>query len=164
MPRTGRPPKPIEQKKRLGNPGKRPLPDPVLAVVPADVTHINGHGPKDGMELVQALMDAGAKEWVSETDALATMRLVKEAWDERARLKDIIDEEGYTQIVKDRVWARPEVSMLREVEKQLTVWLAQLGLNPADRGRLGLAKVQAKATGLAALREERALKAGRPAG
>ena len=55
-------------------------------------------------------------------------------------------------------------AMLRELERQLTTWLAQLGLNPADRGRLGLALVQAKATGLAALREERALKAGRRAG
>ena len=68
---------------------------------------------------------------------------------------------GHTQVVEGRIYARPEVAMLRELEKRLTTWLGLLGLNPADRGRLGLAQVRTKATGLAALREEVALKARR---
>ena len=108
-------------------------------------------------------MEAGAGTWISETDALVTLRLVTEAWDERAALRGVIAKYGHTTSKRKPV-ARPEVKMLRELEKQLTVWLSQLGLNPADRGRLGLAEVKAKATGLAALREEAALKAGRRAG
>ena len=161
MPRTGRPPKPIELKRRLGNPGKRPLPEPITSIRPFEVEALSDDGPKTGLELVEALMAAGAGEWISEVDALTTLRLVKDAWDERAVLKAIIAREGHTQEVDGRIWARPEVGMLRELEKRLTTWLGLLGLNPADRGRLGLAQVQAKATGLAALREEVAAKAGR---
>jgi P27 family predicted phage terminase small subunit len=137
----------------------------VSAITPVQVEMVNGHGPQTGMDLVKALMAAGADQWIGETDALATLRLVKEAWDERKALRELIAEHGYTQHNKDGVVvARPEVAMLREVEKQLTGWLGLLGLNPADRGRLGLAQVKAQATGLAALRAERALKAGRLAG
>jgi P27 family predicted phage terminase small subunit len=136
----------------------------VTAIRPVQVEVVNGHGPETGLDLVAALMQAGAGSWIGETDALATLRLVKDAWDERAVLRALIAEHGYTQDGQGGVKvARPEVGMLRALEGQLTTWLSQLGLNPADRGRLGLAQVQAKATGLAALREERALKAGRPA-
>lgn len=162
MPR-GQPPKPVELKKRLGNPGKRPLPSPVTTIRPVQVAVVNGHGPTTGLELVEALMAAGAQDWIGETDALATLRLVKDAWDERRHLREYIEKEGHV-VLDDRGnhKANPAVAQLRELERQLTTWLAQLGLNPADRGRLGLAQVQAKATGLAALRSERALKAGRP--
>ena len=72
--------------------------------------------------------------------------------------------DGFTQVDKDgKEVARPQVAMLRDVEKQLTLWLSSLGLNPRDRGSLGLTEVRAK-TGLAALRDEVASKAGRPAG
>ena len=164
MPRTGRPPKPVELKRRLGNPGKRPLPEPVTAIRPVDAKTLGELSPKTGMELIEALMEAGADEWISQTDALATLHLVKDAWDERTVLKGIIDREGFTQTINGRVYARPEVGMLRELEKRLTTWLGLLGLNPADRGRLGLAQVKAKRTGLAALREEVALKARRGGG
>jgi len=151
-------------KKRRGNPGRRPLPEPVKALTPFDAGLLNGHGPEDGMALVDAILAAGAREWIGETDALAMLRLVKDAWDERSRLREIIATEGHTFERDDRIWPRPEVAMLRELEKILTTWLGLLGLDPVDRGRLGLALVKAKATGLAALREERALKAGRLAG
>jgi len=161
----GRPPKTLEEKKRLGNPGKRPLPRPITAIRPVQVEVSSDPEPHTGAELVAALMRAGAGSWIGETDAVATLRLVLQGWDERERLRALIEEHGHTQHNKDGVViARPEVAMLRELERSLTAWLSQLGLNPADRGRLGLAQVQAKATGLAALREERALKAGRPAG
>jgi len=165
----GRPRKPLEEKRRLGNLSKVPLPNPVTSLKPVDVKVITNDGPRDGDELVQALMAAGAATWIGETDALATLRLVRDAWDERQVLRDLIAKHGYTDVATSdrggsRPIARPEVAMLRDVEKQITVWLGQLGLNPSDRGRLGLAEVRAKATGLSALREERALKAGRHAG
>lgn len=160
----GRRPKPIEEKRRLGNPGKRPLPNPVTAIKPVEVEVVTGGAPQSGKELVDALMAAGAAAWVSETDALATLRLLQDGWDERARLREHIAEHGYSYSVNGRIYARPEAGAIRELEKQITVWLSQLGLNPSDRGRLGLAEVKAKATGLAALREERAAKAGRRAG
>ena len=117
-------------------------------------------------------MEAGAGAWIGETDALTILRLVSDAWDERVVLRSLIAEHGYTQYVRrldkaghqigGRHVARPEVAMLRELEKLLSVWLGQLGLNPSDRGRLGLDQVRTKATGLVAIRAERAQKAGRP--
>ena len=82
----GRPPKPLEQKMRLGNPGKRRLPRPVTVIAPVDVQVMNGDGPRTGDELVDALMAAGAGSWIGETDALFTLRLVRDGWDERRLL------------------------------------------------------------------------------
>ena len=132
-----------------------------MSIRPVDVETLSDDGPETRLELVEALMAAGAGEWISEVDALTTLRLVKDAWDERAVLRGVIAREGHTQEVDGRIWARPEVGMLRELEKRLTTWLGLLGLDPADRGRLGLAQVKAKPTGLAALRAGLATKAGR---
>ena len=162
MPRKPGPaPKPIELKRKLGNPGRRPLPEPLAVIRPVDVEAFGADGPRTGMELVEALMAAGADEWISQTDALTTLRLLRDGWDERAHLRGIIAREDHTQEVEGRMYARPEVGMLRELEQRLTTWLGLLGLNPADRGRLGLAQVKAKPTGLAALRAGLATKAGR---
>jgi len=167
MGRRGPQPKPLEEKKRLGNLGKKgPLPNPITIIKPVEAAVAKAEGPQTGAELFDALMAAGAGSWIGESDALALLRMVTDAWDERATLREVIAEKGYTQpdYKKGTDVARPEVAMLRELERNLTSWLAQLGLNPAARGQLGLAQVQAKATGLAALREAAALKAGRRAG
>ena len=165
-PGAGRPPKPLEEKLRLGNPGGRPLPKPITAIRPVEVEVSDETRPPQRPGTGRSPHAGPAPEaGIGETDAIATLRLVLQGWDERERLRAVIEEAGHTQVnEKGVVIARPEVAMLRELERSLTAWFSQLGLNPADRGRLGLAQVQAKATGLAALRQERALKAGRPAG
>ena len=134
----GRPPKPVELKRRLGNPGKRPLPVPVGHVAPLA---------EDGWGLTPAealgrVMDDGAP-WIAETD-LPTVSLLGEALElhERARtsgsLRDLI-----------------------LVQRHIARLLSQLGFDPTARARLGLAEVRA-ASKLEDLRAEASGKKGKP--
>ena len=65
------PPKPIERKRRAGNPGKRPLPEPIAIVPRADRAP---HPPKGlrapGRSVWAAVWAAGA-DWLAPSDHLA---------------------------------------------------------------------------------------------
>lgn len=149
MPRTGRPPKPVEMKRKLGNPGKRTLSNPVTALAPVTViTHVSDE-PEDGADLVRALLDAGASAWIGTTDQLAVLRMVSDGWDRRRRLLAFLAEHGGSYAASsdrggERWYPRPEVAELRDLEKQITTWLSSLGLDPASRGRLGVAEVKVR--------------------
>lgn len=164
-------PQPIEVKRRRGNPGKRSLPNPVTTIAPITVITRPQDEPADGTELIAALLAAGAAAWIGTTDQLATLTLLRDGWDTRAHLRRVLTDEGWSYMASseqggERWYPRPEAAQLRDLEKQITVWLSQLGLNPADRGRLGLAQVKAQSK-LEGMRERRARlvsAAGRPAG
>jgi hypothetical protein len=128
MPQRGRPPKPTEEKRRLGNPGGRAL-TPAgaeLAVVPPLPATLADQTPAEALEKV---MQRGV-HWLAETDGPA-VALLRELLEERGELKAAIDAG-----VGDR-------KALRDVDKQAIALLAQLGFDPASRSRLGLAEVKA---------------------
>jgi P27 family predicted phage terminase small subunit len=165
MPRTGRPPKPVELKRRLGNPGKRALPKPVTALAPVTVVEVAA--PTSGADLATALLDAGAGTWIGQTDRLGLLSLLVDAWDERAALRADLAANGwaytsYSKVAGEQRKIRPEVVRLEKLEKQITSWLSLLGLTPTDRTRLGVAEVRARSTleELRARREERGRRAG----
>lgn len=144
MATRGRPPKPTELKRRLGNPGKRSLPAP-LVVLPATVTVDQVPTFDDGRAFVQRMLDAGADRWVGATDAGAvTMAL--QLWDDRDRAR--------------REWqaAPGSVDLFRiydDLNKRLMACLSTLGLDPVARARLGVAEVKVR-TKLEDLAERRA--------
>lgn len=145
---AGRPPKPIELKKALGNPGKRPLPDPVT-VLPAVATAAAVPTYETGAQLLQAVLDSGASAWIGPTDVAAS-RLV-DLWDDMQDAR--------------RIWRQdptePHYKAYVGLSKEVTVCLSALGLDPTARGRLGLAAVKTRSK----LEEMRARReAGRPAG
>lgn len=131
MARTGRPPKPTEQKRRAGNPGRRPLPDKVtvLKVEPVAAEVVNHYDPASLMDSVLA---AGGY-WLASTDGLA-VSLLREAIEERAVLREE---------VMSGVGSRRD---LRELDKQIIAQLSALGFDPVSRGRLGLVEVQSAST------------------
>lgn len=140
--RTGPPPKPLEQKRKLGNPGARRLPRPsdTVALEPAAVPDVVL--PTPGDRLVRELMAGPAGEWISGPDFLGVVALLRDGWNERHDLMAAIASLGddwyggrYTPAA---------VARLGVVERNLTLWLSQLGLTPADRSRLGVAEVRAK--------------------
>lgn len=147
MAKTGRPPKPIEEKRRLGNPGKRPLPAE-SSVVPLEAAvaipePIRPLG-KMGREFWDRTWDV-AINWISPKADIELMMMTAEMIDERAILRNLV--------FQDRNADRPKLrSGLREIEKQIQSNLAQLGLSPADRARLGLAEVKRQSK-LAELRQ-----------
>ena len=126
MAHVGRPPKPIEQKRRLGNPGKRPL--RALTVIPAVAITEVADGP-----IVTALVESGAAAWIGATD-MPTVRLAQRLWDDMERLRSALDVE----------WSEPAFRAYRDVVKELRACLSLLGLSPSDRSRLGVAEVKAR--------------------
>jgi hypothetical protein len=124
MPPAGRRPKPAEQKRKLGNPGKRSLPDraTLVAVAPVDAEV----GQLTPLQCLERGLAAG-KVWLGESDAptiglaLDALELYAEARsDPKAKLTDVVAAGKWVQSL-----------------------FGDLGFTPAERARLGLAEVKA---------------------
>lgn len=158
--RVGARGRPTESTRALGNPGHRKLPNQitVIALAPADMDFPPEPEMTDGQQLVKEILDAGAIAWIGRTDQMVTLRLLAEAWDFRAKLREDIAEHGVSYLNKGiggtRYYTRPEAMQLREVEAQITTWLSELGLTPMSRSKLGVAEVKAKSK-LEEMRERR---------
>jgi hypothetical protein len=140
------PPKPIEQKRLLGNPGKRAMPDgeSTITLYSGKVEPLAPLG-----EAGQALWDAVFGEgelWVSPRTDVAWLQVVCELLDRREVLK--------LEWLADPT-NRPVNMSLLETEKMIQSGLGLLGFTPTDRSRLGVAEVKAKSK-LEELMERRA--------
>jgi hypothetical protein len=136
MATRGRPPKPIEQKRLIGNPGRRPLPDEntVMLLPAADKTPEPSRPlGKPGRELWNRIWEAGVN-WISpNTDSeilLMTCEMVDERWALRAKVLREEDSKSRRH--------------LHQLTKMIVENLSLLGFTPADRSRLGVAEVKAK--------------------
>jgi P27 family predicted phage terminase small subunit len=90
--------------------------------------------------------------WLSGSDA-ELLRLLAEALDRREQIIEVLDRDGWTVTTdKGYPYKHPLAGLLVDLEKQIGQWLAQLGMNPTDRSRLGVAEVKPKGT-LELLRE-----------
>ncbi|MEY9873629.1 P27 family predicted phage terminase small subunit [Streptacidiphilus sp. MAP12-33] len=142
MAAMGRPPKPSEQKRRLGNPGKRALPA-LASVAPlsAAVEPAPDHLEPDGRELWDRVSRGAV--WLAPSDLFA-LTLLCELADRRARYAALLSEQGPTLTnPSGRVVANPLVAMMSAAERQMVELASLLGLTPADRSRLGVAEVRA---------------------
>jgi hypothetical protein len=140
------PPKPIEQKRLVGNPGRRPLPD-------SESTITLYSGSREPLvplgEAGRALWDSVFSEgelWISPRTDVAWLQVVCELLDRREVLK--------AEWMADPT-NRPVNMSLLETEKLLQSGLGLLGFTPTDRSRLGVAEVKAKSK-LEELMERRA--------
>lgn len=139
---VGRPPVPIERKRKLGNPGKRALPDKNKIAIIAAANFIPDpsrplFGP--GRDLWDRIWGAGIS-WISPNTDLELLVMVCEQVDERSKLRA-------------RVWndnRNEERKALRALEREIVNNLSLLGFTPTDRSRLGVAEVhrQSKLTEL----------------
>ena len=130
------PPKPIEQKRKLGNPGRRPLPDkgtlialPMAMEIPEPLRPL---GP-EGKKMWERIWQAG-RAWISLTTDIEHVMILCETMDERVQLRAIVFSSGEW---RDRV-------ALRQLDNQITSMLSLIAFNPVERSRLGLAEVQAQ--------------------
>jgi hypothetical protein len=129
---SGRRPKPVEQKLRLGNVGKRKLPDrasivalPNLAVdVPEPHRTLGTHG----RALWDRVWSSGAA-WLRPALDGDLVLMACEMTDERQQLRAIV----FTQ---QGAWR--ERRALREIDRQITSMLSQIGFSPTDRATLGI--------------------------
>lgn len=131
------PPKPIEVKRKLGNPGQRALPDSsetILIEPISDLPEPHRQLFDAGLELWNRTWSMG-QLWISPKTDIELLLMTCEMLDERVRLR------AY-------VWNNPDAwrerKALRELEKNITNSLSLLGFTPTDRSRLGVAEVKAK--------------------
>jgi P27 family predicted phage terminase small subunit len=140
----GPPPKPTEQKRALGNPGKKRLPDSaeIAALEPLD-SSVPAHLGEDGRALWQGVTQAAGR-WLAPSDALSLL-LLCELYDRRTEYKACMTDYGTLITRPDgHLVANPAAQLLIQTEKQITDLASVLGLTPADRTRMGLAEVKAK--------------------
>jgi len=130
---AGRPSKPIEQKRMLGNPGKRALPSNALEIsMVTEIPEPSRPLLKYGQELWDKVWGMGAT-WISpNTDSellLMTCEMIDERWNLRIKVMQNDD---------------PRMRRgLRELDRQIVSNLSLLGFSPADRSKLGVAEVKA---------------------
>lgn len=141
------PPKPVEQKRRTGNPGKRALPKlasvvslPAAAETPEPLRPLG----VEGRKMWDRVWTSGGA-WVSPGTDIELVQMVCEAMDERTLLR--------VQVLRGSDW-RERVA-LRHLERSINSMLSQLGFNPTDRTRMGVGEVQKKSR-LEALQERAA--------
>lgn len=155
---AGRPPTPTERKRRLGNPGKRTLPDSsnVVALPPVADDAPSQLGPA-GRAVWDLVIDQC--KWLAESDR-PTLVMLCEKFDRRQDFMVRLEaSEPVLYTEKGYAYPNPLVGMLSTLESELAKLLAALGLTPTDRTRLGVAEVKAQ-TNLERLLQRKAERQG----
>jgi len=131
---VGRPPKPVEQKRRSGNPGKRPLPATTIAIPTSPVVPVPYRplGPA-GQQFWERVWAVGFT-WISPQMDIELLQLVAEQIDERVALR--------MRVLKQGDWR--DRAALRSLDAQVLDCLSLLGFTPVDRARLGFVEVKIK--------------------
>ena len=131
----GRPSKPTEVKRALGNPGHRVLPNAPLPgeglspVTSVPVPPVLG---ADGQLLWDRLWSAGVK-WLSPDSDYAIMELLCRATDEAEYLRRALalgEVPRHYVLPNGSFVSHPYVTQLKELRSQITAWLAALGFSP----------------------------------
>lgn len=140
---AGRPPVPTERKRKLGNPGQRPMPDADAVHAVAPVTErAPEHLGEAGAEMYRRIVFGAA--WLAETDK-PTLELLCEKVDRREQMKAQLERTDLV-LFTDKMYAYPNplVGMLSTIEGEIAKLFSALGLTPTDRTRMGLAEVKAR--------------------
>jgi len=129
--------KPVERKRRTGNPSGRKLPEPVqvstITALPSD--HIPTPHRKlaneYGLRLWNQIWTSGAG-WLKQNMDTELVMVLCEATDEREQLRRRLlnNPDGW----RDR-------RALRELDRQIMALLGQVGFTPSERGLLGTGEV-----------------------
>lgn len=150
MPQVGRPPKPVEQKRKLGNPGQRRLPElaSVSQLPVGDVT-APAHLADAGVRVWEFV--TSAVPWFAQSDRLGLIELC-DLVDLRAALVAQVRSDGLMVATGvGSMQAHPLLPQISALTKQIGSWLSLFGVSPADRSRLGAGEVKA-ASALEALK------------
>ena len=143
----GRPTKPTEVKRLLGNPGKAKLPD---APIPGEGVTVDGSIPKppvlgqDGLDLWISIWTAG-QNWLSPKSDVQLVTMLCQAFDEAEEIRRGIaigEIKRFYVVGNGQQVTHPLVNQLKDLRVQITSWLSALGFSPTDRAKLGLVEVR----------------------
>ena len=136
---AGRPPKPLEVKRKNGNPGKHALPAVVeVSFAPAKPPPAPSNLKQSGKRTWKQLWENG-QVWLGMSDEPA-VRLACEQADEVTALR------GAATRLKDPMHRLQYIYATQAAEKLLMSSLSNLGFTPTARARLGLVVAQAAET------------------
>lgn len=126
------PAKPIERRRKLGNPGVRALPAQVIIVeqVTSPPEPLRPLG-KMGRDSWDRLWTSGAS-WVSGSTDIQIVQLLCECEDERAQLRH--------RVLTEQDWH--DRNGLRKLEEFIVSMYSMLGFSPVDRGKMGVGEVR----------------------
>jgi len=145
----GRPPKPLETKRALGNPGKRKLPDapmPETSLPPAKGTPKAPTLGADGRALWEQIWSAG-RTWLSPAADSHLITMLCQAHDEAEDIRRAIaigEVPRFYKLPNGSFVTHPLVVQLKDSRTQATAWLAAIGFSPSDRFRLGIVEVRVR--------------------
>ena len=129
------PAKPIELKRKLGNPGKRAMPgEGELMTIEAGFREPLRPLGEAGQQLWDEIYMVGGM-WISPRSDTQLLQMCCELLDRREILRE--------EFLADPTERKVNMSLL-ETEKLIQTSLSLLGFTPSDRSRLGLAEVKAK--------------------
>ena len=143
----GRPPKPVEVKRALGNPGQRPLgapPAPGGGLPAAETIPSAPDLQAPGLQLWNEVW-SGGKRWLSVESDYRIVTMLCQAHDEAEVCRGLLatgEIDLFYVLPNGSYVTHPIVVQLKDVRTQMTAWLAALGFSPADRARLGLGEVR----------------------
>lgn len=133
---SGRKPKPVEQKRRLGNVGGRKLPSQAsITALPQLASQVpEPHRPlgQHGRALWQRIWTSGAA-WLRPALDGDLVLMACEMTDERTVLRQLVFSDPTN-------WR--ERRGLREIDRSITSLLSQIGFSPTDRATLGVGEVK----------------------
>lgn len=139
----GRKPKPVEQKRREGNPGKRKLEDPVLIGgrrAPAMPGYLPARAKTVWRQIVPKLNDIGMLDQVDgpALEALCIqVGIMRQATTELAKQKKLTTAGSQGQLVR-----HPLLDVINQSQSAVRQWCERFGIEPAARTRLGLQETQ----------------------
>jgi hypothetical protein len=129
------PAKPIELKRKLGNPGKRAMPgEGELMTIDGGFREPLRPLGEAGQQLWDEIYMVGGM-WISPQSDTQLLQMTCELLDRREILRE--------EFLADPTERKVNMSLL-ETEKLIQTSLSLLGFTPSDRSRLGLAQVKAK--------------------
>jgi hypothetical protein len=129
------PAKPIELKRKLGNPGKRAMPgEGELMTIDGGFREPLRPLGEAGQQLWDEIYEVGGM-WISPQSDTQLLQMTCELLDRREILRE--------EFLADPTERKVNMSLL-ETEKLIQTSLSLLGFTPSDRSRLGLAEVKAK--------------------
>lgn len=138
----GRKPKPVEAKRLAGNPGRRPLPEPVLLggrAAPRMPSYLPDRAKAAWRQIVPRLAAVGMLDAVDgpALEALCVnVAIMREAAGELKGAPMLVP--GSHGNVK----RHPAFDVFQTAQGEVRTWCERFGMDPATRTRLGLAELQ----------------------
>ena len=136
------PPKPVERKRLLGNPGKSKLPDlnkvialPHLSDPPV---HLSKSAKQTWIEIIQTA------PWVATTDGKVLIELCEKIELKKDLQRKLSESQYVLYTDKGYAYANPLFGMLSTTTSEIVKLLSMLGLTPVDRTKMGVAEVKVR--------------------